>query len=124
MALLVSLRRQLEQLEIGAFDALVLGYDEVRVEEDNSRLIKHRNNRWYSEEGEEYATLDIIGPFMATGPNGEKLGPYSTLSMFDGVAYVDSRVFAFTDVQHGTWYMHDVGVHWKAIGLVFKATGP
>ena len=52
------------------------------------------------------------------------LGPYQRFSMFDGVGYVDRRVFAFTDVQQQDWYVHDAGVHCPAITISFHRTGP
>lgn len=124
MSLLVSLRRQSQEHELGAFSELVLAYDELRQAEDNSSIIRHRNNRWYAEDGQEFATLDIIGPLVVKSSSGETMGPYLKLSMFDGVAYVDGRVFAFTDVQREDWYMHDVGAHWNAMRLAFQPTGP
>lgn len=125
MALLVSVRRHVEdELPLGKYPGLVLRYDELCRADDQSLIVKHRNNRWYTEEGEEYATLDVVGPFTIKGPGGETLGPYTTLSMFDGVAYVDKRVFAFTDVQKQDWYMHDVGVHWREMSILFRPTGP
>lgn len=102
MALLVSVRRHVEdELPLGKYPGLVLRYDELCRADDQSLIVKHRNNRWYTEEGEEYATLDV-----------------------DGVAYVDKRVFAFTDVQKQDWYMHDVGVHWREMSILFRPTGP
>jgi hypothetical protein len=44
--------------------------------------------------------------------------------MFDGVAYVDRRVFAFTDIQQRDWYVHDAGEHWPAMRIAFHPTGP
>jgi hypothetical protein len=58
------------------------------------------------------------------GEKAQTLGPYQRLSMFDGVAYVDGRVFAFTDVQQQDWYVHDAGAHWPAMRVSFHATGP
>jgi len=123
MALLVSLRRQSQEHELGSYPALVLRYAELRSENDEA-IIKHLNNRWYAESGEEFSTLDVIGPLVIKGSDGRTLGPYTKLSMFDGVAYVDGRVFAFTDVQREDWYMHDAGAHWAEMRIVFSPTGP
>ena len=41
-----------------------------------------------------------------------------------GVGYVEGRVFAFTDLQNGDWYVHDAGVHWPTIRVAFHQTGP
>ncbi|HET7366122.1 MAG TPA: hypothetical protein VFJ70_21310, partial [Burkholderiales bacterium] len=63
--------------------------------------------------GEEFATLEILGPLIVTpaAARTPPLGPYQRLSVFDGVAYVDGRVFAFMDVQQQDWYVHDAGAH-------------
>ena len=122
MSLLISLRRTNEELELGAFASIQLTYDELR-NEDGSLLARHRNNRWYGE-GEEYSSLEIIGPLIVKGPSGETLGPYMNSSMFDGVSYVDRRVFAFTDVQREDWYVHDAGAHWPELKISFQRTGP
>src|SRR3954463_5573968 len=123
MALLVSLRRRIEEHELGAYSELILTIDELRRAEDDSRIVRHRNNRWYPESGEEWSTLDIIGPLVIKDST-KTMGPYATLSMFDGVAHVDNRVFAFTDVQRRDWYMHDVGEHWNEMRILFQKTGP
>jgi hypothetical protein len=104
----------------------VLKYDELCSSEAERSLARHRNNRWIAGTGEEFATLHILGPLVVTTAGGKPLtlGPYERLSMFDGVAYVDGRAFAFTDIQQGDWYMHDVGAHWPAMRLVFHRTGP
>ena len=123
VSLLISLRRGNEELQLGAYPAVVLTYDELREADDDSVLVKHRNNRWYGE-GEEYSSLEIIGPLIVRGPDGETLGPYANASMFDGVSYVDRRTFAFTDVQQKNWYVHDAGKHWKQLKISFHRTGP
>ena len=122
MSLLVSLRRGNEELQLGAYAAIVLTYDELQ-DEGGSLLARHRNNRWYGE-GEEYSSLEVIGPLIVKGPAGQVLGPYTNSSMFDGVSYVDRRVFAFTDVQRENWYVHDAGAHWSQLRIAFHATGP
>ena len=124
MSLLISLRRKIEEFQLGAYPSVVLKYDRLCRADEDHVIVKHLNNRWYTEEGDEYATLDIIGPFTVKGPTGKVLGPYANLSMFDGVAHVDNRVFAFTDVQREDWYMHDVGEHWDEIRIAFRPTGP
>ncbi len=127
MALLVSLRRELHQLELGAHDAVLLEYDQLCPAGGEAPLARHRHNRWIAERDEEFATLEVLGPLVVTTRDGKtlSLGPYERLSMFDGVAYVDGRAFAFTDVQQRDWYMHDAGAHWPAMRLSFhRRTGP
>jgi hypothetical protein len=126
MPLLVSIGRETLKLELGAHAAVVLKYDELCHADGETLLARHRNNRWLAEAGEEFATLEILGPLVVTPAAGKtpSLGPYQRLSMFDGVAYVDRRVFAFTDVQQQDWYVHDVGVHWPAMRVSFHRTGP
>jgi hypothetical protein len=122
MSLLVNLKRGNEELQLGAFAEVILAFDELRAG-DNSFLARHRNNRWYAG-GEEYSSLEITGPLVVKGPSNEVLGPYMNSSMFDGVSYVDRRVFAFTDVQREDWYVHDAGVHWTEMRISFHRTGP
>lgn len=126
MPLLVSIRRELHELELGAHAAVVLKYDELLYSDGERRLARHRNNRWIADTGDEYARLEILGPLIVTPTVGkpETLGPYQRLSMFDGVGYVDGRVFAFTDVQQRDWYVHDAGAHWPALRISFHRTGP
>ena len=126
MPLLVSLRRETQERELGAHAAVVLKYDELRYADGERLLARHRNNRWIAQVGEEFARLVIVGPLVVTPAVGETptLGPYQQLSMFDGVAYVDGRVFAFTDIQQQDWYVHDVGAHWPAMRVSFHGTGP
>ena len=126
MPLLVSIRRELHELELGAHAAVVLRYDEL-CHSDGERLVaRHRHNRWVADTGEEFARLEILGPLIVTpaAARTPPLGPYQRISMFDGVAYVDGRVFAFTDVQQQDWYVHDAGAHWPAMRIAFHRTGP
>jgi hypothetical protein len=108
MPLLVSIGRETLKLELGAHAAVVLKYDELC----------HADG--------EFATLEILGPLVVTPAAGKtpSLGPYQRLSMFDGVAYVDRRVFAFTDLQQQDWYVHDIDMHWPAMRVSFHRTGP
>jgi hypothetical protein len=87
MALLVSLRRELHQLELGAHGAVLLEYDQLCLAEGETPLARHRHNRWIAETDEEFATLEVLGPLVVTTPDGKtlSLGPYQRLSMFDGV---------------------------------------
>ncbi|HET7366289.1 MAG TPA: hypothetical protein VFJ70_22145 [Burkholderiales bacterium] len=126
MPLLVSVRRELHELEFGAHPALVLRYDELRRSDGETPVVRHRNNRWIADTGEEFATLEILGPLIVTpaAARTPPLGPYQRLSVFDGVAYVDGRVFAFMDVQQQDWYVHDAGAHWPAMRISFHRTGP
>ena len=116
----------MHELELGAHAAVVLRYDELRHSDGERLFARHRHNRWIADTGDEYATLQVVGPLIVTSTGGKQvtLGPYLRLSMFDGVAYVDGRVFAFTDIQQQDWYMHDVGEHWRAMRIAFQRTGP
>ena len=127
MPLLINLARETLKLELGAHASVDLRYDELRTGDGESALARHRNNRWIGDNRQEFATLEILGPLVVTTTASGKtvtLGPYQRLSMFDGVAYVDRRVFAFTDVQQRDWYVHDAGAHWPAMKVSFHRTGP
>lgn len=126
MPLLLSLAREAGKLDLGSHEEVELAIDELRVAAGGPALARHRHNRWLAAEGREsFAKVDIVGPLVIS-PVGEprRLGPYENFSMFDGVGYVDRRVFAFTDLQQGDWYVRDVGVHWPCLRISFRGTGP
>jgi hypothetical protein len=127
MALLVDLKWGEKQLSLGAHEEIILGFDEIRAAGGDGLLARHRHNRWIAEQnGEQYPTLEVVGPLIIVSHTGAQapLGPYQNLSTFDGVAYVEGRVFAFTDLQTRDWYVHDRGVHWPSMKVVFHRTGP
>jgi hypothetical protein len=128
MPLLISLSRETQQEhDLGSHEAVELTIDEMRVASGGALLAKHRHNRWMpAENPEPYARLHIDGPLSITGlkPDDRVLGPYQDFAMFDGVGYVENRVFAFTDLQQQDWYVHDVGRHWPCIRINFHRTGP
>lgn len=123
MPLLVSLRRESASVELESVDRLALTRDELhRSNGERSLLARHRHNRWMkADDAEPYVRLQVLGPLVVTGdgPAAERVGPYRTLSTFDGVAYVDDRVFGFFDAQHQDWYVVDVGEHWKELIIAF-----
>jgi len=53
-----------------------------------------------ADERDPYARLHIVGPLRipTLGLDSRGLGPYQNFSMFDGVGYIEGRVFAFTDL--------------------------
>jgi len=126
MPLLINLARETLKLELGTHASVVLRYDELRTGDGESVLARHRNNRWIGDNRQEFATLEILGPLIVSAVTGraQTLGPYERFSMFDGVGYVEKRVFAFTDIQQHDWYVHDAGAHWPAIKISFHRTGP
>src|SRR4051812_37705521 len=124
--LLVSLARDTFHLEIGAHSAVVLRVDEM-LDAEGTQLAKHLHNRWLAPKSEEqFARLQIAGPLVVSAdvPGAKELGPYDDCSMFDGVAYVDGRAFAFADVERHDWYVKDAGGHWKVLRVRFHRTGP
>lgn len=126
MALLVSLQRSVEKIELGAFEVLRLVDDDLYEGEGEKRLLaRHRHNRWMkADDPEPFVRLEIAGPLLAYGPADMKLGPYQHFSTFDGVLYVENRVFGFWDAQHKDWYIVDAGEHWKELFISFHTTEP
>ena len=125
MPLLVSLDRGTSQLELGAHEVLTLTGEELHGQ-DKQLLAKHRHNRWLPDHDHEaYVRLQIVGPLVvvAPGPEARKLGPYQKFSTFDGVAYVEDRVFGFWDLTHSDWYVVDAAAHWRQLQICFHASG-
>ena len=127
MPLLVSLDRGTNSLELGAHDTVALTGEELhRVDGNRQLLAKHRHNRWMSEsEVEPFVSLQIIGPLVVAAPSPEKrqIGPYQKFSTFDGVAYVEDRVFGFWDLVHHDWSIVDAGAHWRELLICFHPSG-
>ena len=96
MALIVSIDRGAIKQDLWDFRAVVLVGNEVRVADDESRVLaKHLHNRWLATEpeGDAYMTLNIAGPLVIhAGGKEPKLGPYMSCSMTDGILYVEQRV--------------------------------
>ncbi len=116
--MILSLKRDVRQKELGTFAELVFDRDEVRTI-DATVVAIHAHNRWREDAtGETFLRLEIIGPLIIFGGDGEaKLGPYLHFSCVDGVSYVEQRVFGFWDLQHRDWYIVDLGLHWKSLKL-------
>jgi len=126
MALLVSLDRGTSEVELGAHDVLMATGEELyRVNGDKKLLARHRHNRWMmGDEAEPYVRLNIVGPLVVVGPGpaAKQLGPYQKFSTFDGVAYVENRVFGFWDTALRDWYIVDAAAHWAELRIRFHPT--
>ena len=125
MPLLISLGRDLPELNLGEHEFVEVRYDSL-VDPEGKMLARHRDNRWIAETGKHYVRLSILGPLTAHSPREQttRLGPYEKLSMFNGCCYVEDRVFAFTDLQQRDWYVMNAGQHWPGIRVAFHRTGP
>lgn len=126
MPLLVSLDRGTHSLELGAHDTVALTGEELHGVNGEKRLLaKHRHNRWMSEpELEPFVRLQIVGPLFVVAPSDKRrLGPYQKFATFDGVAYVEDRVFGFWDLAHSDWYVVDAGEHWRELLICFHPSG-
>ena len=113
-------------VELGAHDAVVLAGEELhRVNGDKRMLAIHRHNRWMAErDADPFVRLHIVGPLVVVAPRPEtkQLGPYQKFSTFDGVGYVEERVFAFWDVTQRDWYVLDAAAHWRELKISFHPT--
>lgn len=125
MPLLASLARDTGKADLGSHETLVLTFDELQLP-DGKLLARFRHNRWLHAKGNDpFVRLDIAGPLeIRRDAQTRPYGPYEDFSTFDGVGYVDRRVFAFADLQHRDWYVHDAAEHWPKLIVVFHATGP
>jgi len=121
MPLLVSLGRELPEFDLGEHGAVDLRYDGLYTK-DGRMLARHRHNRWIpADSTAHYVRVMILGPLVALSPDEKtRLGPYEKLAMYNGVAYVEDRVFAFTDLQQNDWYAMSAGQHWPAIRVAFQ----
>ena len=126
MPLLVSLDRETSEIELGAHDVVMLTGEELyRVNGDKRLLAKHRHNRWMPENDvDPFVRLNIVGPLIVTAPRSKtkQLGPYQKFSTFDGVGYVENRVFGFWDVTQKDWYVVDAAAHWRELRICFHPT--
>ncbi len=121
MALIVNVVQGAEAAYLGDFDSLVLSETGLHTPSVSEPLATHVHHRWLvHDQGHTYTELKITGPLWVDGPQEQHLGPYLTLSMLNGVLYVDQRIFGFFDAGHDDWYITDLGQHWKSLRMRFQ----
>jgi hypothetical protein len=84
-------------------------------------IARHRDNAWETPFGV-YARLDCEAPvcirFEGRDPRvtSRLFGPFRSMSMIDGFAYVDGRnVFAFVHTRTADWFPYDDGNYWPVM---------
>jgi hypothetical protein len=89
---------------------------------DGAEMIaRHRDNAWETRFGV-YARLDCDARvwirFEGRDPRiaSRAFGPFSSISMIDGFAYVEGRnVFAFVHTRTADWFPYDDGNYWPVM---------
>jgi len=92
-------------------------------DDDHHNVAIHRDHRWELPNGQRYSRLECYNPCVVSfeapkGRNSKEIGPFSTFSLMDGVAYGDQRIVAFCDAQADDWYSLDFGQHWPCMIVV------
>ena len=84
-------------------------------------IARHRDNAWETAHGV-YARLDcetrVCIRFERRAPrfSSRVFGPFRSISMIDGFAYVDGRsVFAFVHTRTADWFPYDDGNYWPVM---------
>jgi len=122
MSLQVSVGRDAQKQELGAYEALELWGNDLRVAGDTEAIARHIHHRWHvSEAPQTFMSLQILGPLEVEilDGSGKKLGPYERFTVVNGVVNADSRVFGFVDVERNDCYLSDLGEHRKGVKLTF-----
>src|SRR5216110_736009 len=107
MSLKVSVGLDAEKRELGAFEALELWGNDLRVAGDADAIARHIHHRWHvSQAPHTFMSLQILGPLEVEILDGssKKLGPYERLTVVNGVLNADNRVFGFVDVERNDCY--------------------
>ena len=121
MPLVVTVKLEAEEKNLGSYDALEIAENRVLIPESTEPLATHLHHRWMvHEEPHTYTELKVTGPLWVKGPDFARLGPYLTLSLVNGVMYVDQRIFGFFDSEHDDWFVTDLGKHWKRLAVDFQ----
>jgi hypothetical protein len=84
-------------------------------------IARHRDNAWETSHGV-YARLDcearVCIRFQGRDARiaSRLFGPFRSISMIDGFAYVDGRnVFAFVHTRTADWFPYDDGNYWPVM---------
>jgi hypothetical protein len=106
---------------LGPFSRLWLDARSLRAEADGPVLAHHVRGEWHVE-GDTYYRLDCaarvsIGFERHDGGRSRLFGPFASFSAVDGLAYTDSKIFAFLDKRAGAWLCYDLGDHYPLMVL-------
>jgi hypothetical protein len=101
----------------GPFESIVFERGTVREHKGGPIIAEHLPQYW-AVDGEDFLRLDVEPPVLVTWERF--LGAPSTtgqLHCVDSVAYLDRRMFAVIDRQHGDWYLLREGRHQPVLML-------
>ena len=101
----------------GPFDGIVFEGETVREKAGGPIIATHLPHTW-AVEGEEFLRLDVE-PFVVVSWEGFAGSPSTTghLSCVNGIAFIDRRIFAVVDREHGDWYLLREGQHRPVLDL-------
>jgi hypothetical protein len=106
----------------GPYQRLYFRGAAIFADEHPEPVARHERHRWLllcqRHEGPHFTRIDIHG--VATLHFQRKAaevnyGPYSSLSLVNGVLYVDSNVFGFEDAERHDWYCTQDRAHWDEV---------
>jgi hypothetical protein len=104
---------------LGPYDRLCFE-GETLVAVPRAELARHVNHEWHLTAGGVYTRLECNQAVRVHFSAHQRLqsaamGPFNDFSCVDGIFYVNRKVFAFIDREHGDWYSHELGTHWKVL---------
>jgi len=127
MNLVLSFVHPTKQVKtLGPFDLIRLDADGVNHGPNGSPVALYRDQQW-EVSGERYFRLDCVARVRIHFEDGKqrtsrRFGPYERFSAVDGIAYTDSKVFAFVDRKVGDWFCYDDGYHWPVMVVADAGT--
>lgn len=122
---LAFLRPRSEPLPSGPYATVGFVRDEVIA--DGEALAKYVEHRWQVRGVDErFSSLQFRNRVdvrfeREDGESSKALGPYSTFTLMDGIAYASGHVFAFFDHEQQDWYSSALGGHWLKMTVVVAA---
>ena len=101
----------------GPFERIVFDGETVREKAGGPIIATHFPHTW-SVDDEEFLRLDVEPSVVVTW-EGFAGTPSTTghLSCVNGIAFIDRRIFAVVDREHGDWYLLREGQHWQVLDL-------
>jgi hypothetical protein len=101
----------------GPFERIVFESETVREKAGGAIIATHFPHTW-AVDGEEFLRLDVE-PTVVVSWEGFGGSPSTTghLSCVNGIAFIDRRIFAVVDREHGDWYLLREGQHQAVLEL-------
>ena len=101
----------------GPFERIVFEGETLREKTGGPIIAAHLPHTWVVD-GEEFLRLDVE-PSVVVSWEGFAGSPSTTshLSCVNGIAFIDRRIFAVVDREHGDWYLLREGQHRPVLDL-------